>query len=273
MAKRGNKRGNRRRPSEPADITEAKRARIRAAEDAKLRADGIDPKIARWGEDEVTRTRQAELEGKGVEVVLDQRRRMKRAHVKDVWEEMHTGKWASISRQELDAVRRLQELMLIRAGFGGRDEAKANDPDRRRREEERLRDPCLVNDTMLFAAEEAELTLELVGPPLAAVLKALLDPLAVPASRRKIVAGEQTKTKEGYAFHTFEIVSVEDWRAAVERVVGERRPEVQGAMLRQAARALVIVAPKVAQRLHGGRLPEVLEKRTHPFGHGAEVAA
>ncbi len=201
MAKR---KGRGRKPTSPEEIAE-KRARAVAAERTKLRAEGIDVSVAEIDGVEITAARQAELEGKGAVVEVDHRRRLKSAlaaghHKADIWWRLHSRD--ALSKQQLNAVRDLQDLMAIRAGVGGRDENKAYadvKPD------EPFRDPCLVTDAMLAAGREMDLTLALVGPPLSRVLTALLWPAALsvhatmqkPMRRCSATAERELSTPDG----------------------------------------------------------------------------
>lgn len=256
-----------RRPTPPAEITEAKRAKLRAAEDAKLRAQGVDPRIASWGEEGMDASRIEALERQGFAVVradsetarnpgrstivVDQHgRQTKASHKADIWQQLHTRDPERFSAAMLGAVRDLQELMARRAGVGGRDEAKAYGD---AKTDEPFRDPCLVSDDMLRAGVEMDLTLQLVGPPSCRLLTALLWP--------EVLA-------ERY-----------DWREIVARITGETHPNAQSAPLRIAAQALVDVRPEVEKRLQAagsGRLErrdpqglaEIAPARTHPFHAG-----
>lgn len=198
------KKGRGRKPSSPDEIAE-KRAKAVAIERAKLRADGIDVSVAEVDGVEVSHARQAELEAKGVVVEIDHRRRMKSAlaaghHKADIWWRLHSRD--ALSKQQLNAVRDLQDLMAVRAGIGGRDERMAYERDK---VEEPLRDPCHVTDAMLAAGREMDLTLALVGPPSSRLLTALLWPAALseratmqkPMRRCSATAERELSTPEG----------------------------------------------------------------------------
>jgi hypothetical protein len=250
MAKR---KGRGRKPSSPDEIAE-KRARAVAAERTKLRAEGIDVSVAEIDGVEITAARQAELEGKGAVVEVDHRRRLKSAlaaghHKADIWWRLHSRD--ALSKQQLNAVRDLQDLMAVRAGIGGRDERMAYERDK---VEEPLRDPCLVTDAMLRAGREVDLWLALVGPPCSRLLAAMLDPNTPDAAS--------------------------DWRAVVERVTGASHVSSQSELLRFAAQALVDVRPQVERALKAAgqgkrerRDPQGFAEtsapvRTHPFHAG-----
>lgn len=251
-----------RKPFDPA--ADAKRkASARALEDRAMRADGIDPKIARWGDDALAPDRVEALErqgfavvradsdtarnhGRSTVVVDHQGRQIKASHKADIWQQLHARDGERFTKAMLGAVRDLQDLMARRAGLGGRDEGKAYADVRK---DEPLRDACLVSDDMLKAGVEMDLTLRLVGPPSCRLLVALLWPevLAEP----------------------------HDWREIVKRLTGETRSECQAVPLRTAAQALVDVRAEVQQRLGGaGKAkrersdPQALAElpgRTHPF--------
>jgi hypothetical protein len=192
----------------------------------------------------VSHARQAELEAKGVVVEVDHRRRMKSAlaaghHKADIWWRLHVRD--GLTKEQLGAVRDLQDLMARRAGVGGRDEAKAYDDVRA---DEPFRDPCLVTDRMLEAAREMDLTLALVGPPSSRLLAAILWPAAL---------------CEDY-----------DPREIVARVTGETQANAQNAVLRTAAQALVDVRPEVQRRLKGAKAAN--QSRRDPQGFGEERA-
>jgi hypothetical protein len=198
------KKGRGRKPSSPEEIAE-KRARAVASQRAQLRAEGIDVSVAEVDGVEVSHARQAELEAKGVTVEIDHRRRMKSAlaathHKADIWWRLHSRD--ALSKQQLNAVRDLQDLMAVRAGIGGRDERMAYERDK---VEEPLRDPCLVTDAMLRAGREVDLWLGLVGPPSSRLLTALLCPVALneratiqkPMRRCAATAERELSTPEG----------------------------------------------------------------------------
>lgn len=212
------RRRRRRKPTEPDAITEAKRAKLRAVEQRKLRDDGIDVSQAEIEGVEITREREAELEAKGVTVVLNHRRRLIRGHKGDVWGELFSR--GRLTTEQHAAIRHLQDVMARRAGVGGRNEAKTFAD---AQIDEPLRDPCLVSDDMLRCAIEMDLTLKLVGPPSSRLLMALLWPAAL---------------CEDY-----------DWRQVVERVTGETHAHAQAAPLRVAAQALVDVQDDVQSQM------------------------
>jgi hypothetical protein len=228
MAKRNRK------PFDPA-ADEAKRAKHRQTEDAQMRAEGVDPKIARWGDQPLDGQRVAALERQGYAVVradsdtaknpgrstvaVDHNgRQVKASHKADVWQQLFTR--GTLSQSQLNAVRDLQDLMAKRAGLGGRDEDKAYSSTR---VEAPSRDPCLVSDTMLTAGIEMDLTLALVGPPSSRLLTALLwpDVLAEP----------------------------HDWRDIVARVTGVTYALSQSVPLLIAAQALLDVRPQVQKAM------------------------
>lgn len=186
MAKRNRK------PFDPAKQEEQRRRR-RAAEDAQMRADCIDPSIARWGDDALDDARVEALQRQGFEVVradskaaqdvgrstvaIDHRgRQIKASHKADIWQQLHARDPDKFTKAMLGAVRDLQDLMAKRAGVGGRDEKMAYARDMA---DEPFRDPCLVSDQMLEAGREMDLTLSLVGPPSSRLLTALLWPEAL----------------------------------------------------------------------------------------------
>lgn len=254
MAKR---KGRGRKPSSPDEIAE-KRARAVNAERAKLRAEGIDVSVAEVDGVEITAARQAELEAKGAVVEVDHRRRLKSAlaathHKADIWWRLHTRD--GLTKDQLNAVRQLQDVMAIRAGVGGRDENKAYadvKPD------EPFRDPCLVTDAMLAAGREMDLTLALVGPPSSRLLAALLWPAV--------------------------LAEPHDWREIVARCTGETRAETQAALLRLAAQGLVDVRGEVQKRMKAAKTGNASRRdpqdfseepavRTHPFQAGPARSA
>lgn len=98
-----------RQPAAPEAIAAARREKTRLALRAQHLADGIDPDVAQWGEEELTRRRQGELEAKGVEIALDQRRRVKRAKHIDIWEQLY--KRDALTGAQYDAVRAFAETM------------------------------------------------------------------------------------------------------------------------------------------------------------------
>ena len=212
-----------RKPFDPA-LEAARTARARANEDAQMRAEGIEPQIARWGDDGLSPQREAELKNQGAEVILDHRRRIKSAfasnhHQADIWHQLYSRD--TLTRDQLNAVRDLQDLMAKRAGLGGRDEQMAYARDMT---DEPFRDPCLVSDQMLQASVEMDVTLRLVGPPSQRVLINVLWPS---------VMGERC-----------------DWREAVKRAAPWAvNAMAQSALLVNAAQALVDVRPQVAAEL------------------------
>jgi len=251
MAKRNRK------PFDPA-ADAAQRLRRRAIEDAQMRADGVDPKIARWGDEALDGERVEALERQGFSVVradsreagdhgvstiaVDHRgRQVKASHKADIWQQLHARDPLRFTKAMLGAVRDLQDLMARRVGLGGRNEARAYGDVRK---DEPLRDACLVSDDMLRAAVEMDLTLQLVGPPSSRLLAALLwpDVLAEP----------------------------HDWRDIVKSLTGETRAECQAVPLRTAAQALVDVRPQVQATL--GRSGAMKDFRRDPQGFG-EMAA
>ncbi|MCL4715484.1 MAG: hypothetical protein KJZ75_11285 [Hyphomonadaceae bacterium] len=254
-----------RKPYDPAQDAE-KRAKARAAEDRAMRAEGIDPKIARWGDDGMDDSRVEALERQGFAVVradtetarnpgrstivVDQhRRQIKASHKADVWQQLHTRDPERFTKAMLGAVRDLQDLMARRAGLGGRDEAKAYGDVRK---DEPLRDACLVSDDMLRAGVEMDLTLQLVGPPSSRLLAALLWPDV--------------------------LAETHDWREIVTRLTGETHSNALAVPLRIAAQALVDVKAEVQKRLQAAgkgraerRDPQGFGEapvRTHPFQAG-----
>lgn len=178
-----------RKPFDP--LLDAKRKeRQRAAEDAQMRAQGIDPHTARWGDEALTpdriealvrqgfqivRADSAEAKDAGVSTVaVDHRgRQVKASHKADIWQQLFTR--GALNRDQLNAVRDLQDLMAKRAGVGGRDEAMAYKRDKT----DAPSDPCLVSDLMLEAGREMDLTLQLVGPPSQRLLTGLLWPVVM----------------------------------------------------------------------------------------------
>ncbi len=224
----------RRKPSDPAKIME-RRAAARRQEDAALRADGVDPKIARWGDEPLDVQRLAALARQGFEVVraeseaaknpgrstvaVDHRgRQVKPSHKADIWQQLLTR--GALDRDQLNAVRNLQDIMAKRAGVGGRDEAMAYDRDKT----DCSSDLCLVSDRMLMAGVEMDLTLDLVGPPSRRLLTGLLWPsvMCEPC----------------------------DWREVVQREAPwAKNPMAQSALLVNAAQALLDVRPDVERKL------------------------
>jgi hypothetical protein len=207
----------RRKPSRPDAIAEARRQRLIEAQRAQLRADGVDPDIAAWGEAPLSPARQAELEAKGAVLALDQRRRVKHAHKSDIWGELYTR--GRLTGEQHGAVRALANLMATRAGLAGRGEARGYSDVA----VDAPGDACAVTDRMLAAGVEMDLTLALVGPPSSRLLAAMLWPA---------VRGEHY-----------------DWRDIVAAAAHETRPEAQTALLRAAAQALADVAPAVERAL------------------------
>lgn len=204
-----------RKPADPEAIAAAKREKARQALRAQHLADGVDPDIAQWGEEEVTRQRQQELEAKGVQLALDQRRRLKHAKHIDIWEQL--AKRDGLTGAQYDAVRAFQETMAVRARAAGRGAAHGAPV------VDSSGDACAVTDRMIEAGRRMDLTLALIGPPLSRLLSALMWPAVL---------------CEHY-----------DWREIVARVAGEHEPHAQGALLRIAAQALVDVAPDVERKL------------------------
>lgn len=237
MAKRRNKK---RTPYDPTK-KDAQREKARAAERARLRADGIDVSVAEIDGVELSHARQAELEAKGCIVEVDHRRRLKSAvapthHKADIWWRLHTRE--GLTRDQLNAVRDLQDLMARRAGVGGRDEKMSYERDKT---DEPFRDPCLVSDDMLRAGVEMDLTLSLVGPPSSRLLAALLWPAV--------------------------LAEPHDWREIVARVTGEKNPHAQCVPLRIAAQALVDVRPQVQRMM--ARAGKGKAERADPQALGA----
>lgn len=274
-----------RKPREPDAILEARRAKARAIEDARLREQGVDPAIARWGEDPVSPDREAAMKAHGFEAPLDHRRRMTRcAHKADIWSELCSRN--RLTQEQLTAVRALQELMARRAGLAGRGEGEAYAETK----VEATGDVCAVTDAMLAAGVKMDIALRLVGPPSSRLLAALLWPSVLGAARtmakpmRRCTAWDHRvlKDKSGHVFAAggrrtcetlnepdakrckgcggaltprldedgnptdLETISVpEDWRAIVARVTGERNEPAQAALLRYAAQALADVQDDV----------------------------
>ncbi len=229
-----------RKPHDPARAErdelqrQAERQRARRAEDARMRDEGIDPRIARWGDEGITRERQAELEAKDVELTLDHRRRVVRAKRLDLFAQLHAR--GGLNDEQLEAVRDLQQLMAMRAGLAGRNE----DADYADMQVDRCRDACPLTQAMIDAGKKVDLTLMLVGPPSSRILQKLIEP--------------------GVRAAEF------DWHEAVERLTGEARIETHGALVRSAAQALVDVRPRVEHLLGLKQAVEGKGKdRDHPF--------
>lgn len=187
---------SRRKPSDPQKIAEA-RARTVRAEDAKMRADGIDPKIARWGDEPIDDSQRATFERQGYAVVsrtrgaiadktrstveLDHRGRVVRTNKVDIWGELLAR--GSLSQAQHNAIRELQDLMLLRAGLAGRGEARAYDEGRSGGEGDAL---AYVR-RRAEAGRQIDATLLLVGPPSSRLLQALLEPRLETATAVKLV--------------------------------------------------------------------------------------
>lgn len=218
------RRRRRRKPSEPDAIREAKRAKVTAQSDAKLRADGIDPVAARWGEEALDDSSREALERQGFQVVrcddiealdaerrgrasvvLDHRGRIMRAKKMDAFDSI------DLSSEELAAVRGFQDLLVQRAGLGGGGLSEKVDGS-----SESTRDKL---DRMIEAGRKVEAFITLIGPPSAQVLEALLDPNS-----------------------DFRMLS---WPDVVARLTGETTEAGQAATLRMAARGLVSVHGRV----------------------------
>lgn len=212
----------RRRKGKPFDPAEAaaKRDKARLAGRAKLRADGIDPDAAEWGEEALADADRETLERQGVQVlryddkrvrdgieekqstaVIDHRGRLMRAKKMDAFDAIN------LSSEELAAVRGFQDLLVTRAGLGGGGYAEKVDGS-----SESARDKL---DRQVEAGRKVEAFMGLIGPPSALVLEALLDP----NSNYRLLA----------------------WKDVVARLTGETEDAGQAAALRMAARGLVAV--------------------------------
>lgn len=269
----------RRRPSDPAAIERAREERaFRAQVDEHARR--ANP--ARWEDEKLTEARRAELEGKGVVVATDFRGRLKHAHVADVWATMHDR--GSLSRDAYNAVRHLQELMIVRAGFERAGEFA-------KEKTEATGDIPAITARMIDAGIEVDFTLKRVGPPLSRLLAALLDPNAERRDMRvdvlrctalkgrkrceAISPGDAGHCKEcGREFARIadeiagatreQIVQPEDWRSIVARVCRITNPASQGTTLVLAAQTLLELRDEVADYMgavgrHRGKAVEPLQ--------------
>lgn len=175
-------------------------AQRRARQIAEAESRRNDP--ARWGEDAMTPEREAALRAKGVEVVLNLQRRVVRAHKQDIWATLAARD--ALTRDQLEAVRRLERDMIQRAGHG---RAAPN-----RVIVDAPGDICAVTDRMVEAGRRVDSVLALVGPPSCRLLVAIIEPG---------IEGRDV-----------------DWRPEVHRLTGESAPHAQAALLRVAAQAL-----------------------------------
>lgn len=216
-------RRGKRKPFDPA-AQMARREKARAESARKLRADGIDPEAAAWGEEALADADRETLERQGVQVlryddkavrdgieekqstaVIDHRGRLMRAKKMDAFDSIN------LSSEELAAVRGFQDLLVQRAGLGGGGLCEKVDGS-----SESARDKL---DRMVEAGRKVEAFMHLVGPPSASVLEALLDP----NSNYRLIG----------------------WRDVVARLTGETEDAGQAAALRMAARGLVSVHSQV----------------------------
>ncbi len=252
----------RRRPMDPQAAAE-RRAAQKRAEDNRMREEGIDPVAARFEDERLGEDRIETFARHGVVYETDLRGRLKHAHRADVFEELF--KRGTLTRDEHAAIRALQDLMIIRAGMGGRDERMSYDRDKA---DTPLRDPSLVNDTMVDAGRKVDLTLRLVGPPSGELLNALLNPVAerktvtkrvwrcyvrkerggpaceaINPENDRLCEGCGVERPERFALEA--LVLPEDWRSVVARVTRITNPQSQSAPLKVAALALVSVADDV----------------------------
>lgn len=234
MAKRNRK------PTDPALIAK-RRADARRIEDAQMRAEGIDPKFARYGDEALDDSRRATFERHGYAVVhqgsmalaeavrdgrstivLDQRGRMLRAKQSDIFDAI------DLSAEELAAIRHFQDLLITRAGLGGPGFGGDKTDGGRDSTRERL-------DFMCDAGREVDDFMARIGPPSAQVLEALL----CPNSPHRLVAcfdvvfrltGASTDVSQAIVLR-FAARGLVEVRADVERAKLERE-KARGAALK-----------------------------------------
>lgn len=213
----------RRKPYDPAAAAE--RAALSRAD---ARARKADP--SRWGEDPLAESELAAHARQGGDVALDLKGRVRHAHRADFIAVLHARD--GLTRDQFLALRRLETDMIERAGNGGSDGAIVRYAAQGAVIESQG-DACAVTDRMVEAGKRVDAALTLVGPPSSRLLHALLTPGV-----------------EGFRV---------DWRGVVLRIMGERFPAAQAAVVRYAAQALADVYPQVDRDLRARRRPEDAE--------------
>lgn len=207
-------------PSTPEEIAERRKRLIDAVGPAQVRE--MQRRRARetvpgsFEEGRLSFERAVELERRGVSFAIDHRGALKRAHKGDIFHRLANR--SAITTRQHAAVRRLENDMHLRAGIAPR-------------EGERVvvdgsRDFQGLTDAQADAGDRVVQVLGMVGPPACRVLSALLDPF--------VHQGREI-----------------DWRDAVEQITGEKRAEVQAALVRFAAEAAADVYDAIDKARRG----------------------